>query len=211
MPRYITTEYEHKSSRMLRRGLAFQLEHGFWSTEEGKLNYAMNIQTIRSAVHETVYQSILHSLLNEGQALTKFYNARYNVANFTLKTALEFEKWRFGIVNKQQHGLELIDAELSKYLSREAVKPDVWVFPPKMKLYCSYATPAALEVFRSGEQRVVENRKASQQVSHTRTCCTTCVDTYSGRRFLATATLRASRSLNPVSMRSTLALLPLTS
>jgi len=52
----------------------------------------MNIQTIRSAVHETVYQSILHSLLNEGQALTKFYNARYNVANFTLKTALEFEK-----------------------------------------------------------------------------------------------------------------------
>lgn len=71
VPRYITTEYEHKSSRMLRRGLAFQLEHGFWSTEEGKLNYAMNIQTIRSAVHETVYQSILHSLLNEGQALTK--------------------------------------------------------------------------------------------------------------------------------------------
>ena len=164
VPRYITTEYEHKSSRMLRRGLAFQLEHGFWSTEEGKLNYAMNIQTIRSAVHETVYQSILHSLLNEGQALTKFYNARYNVANFTLKTALEFEKWRFGIVNKQQHGLELIDAELSKYLSREAVKPDVWVFPPKMKLYCSYATPAALEVFRSGEQMVAENRKASQQI-----------------------------------------------
>ena len=96
VPRYITTEYEHKSSRMLRRGLAFQLEHGFWSTEEGKLNYAMNIQTIRSAVHETVYQSILHALLNEGQSLTKYYNARYNVANFTLKTALEFEKWRFG-------------------------------------------------------------------------------------------------------------------
>ena len=71
---------------------------------------------------------------------------------------------RFGIVNKQQHGLELIDAELSKYLSREAVKPDVWVFPPKMKLYCSYATPSSLEVFRSGDALVAENRKASQQI-----------------------------------------------
>lgn len=77
---------------MLRRGLAFQLEHGFWSSEEGRLSYAMNVQTIRSAVHETVYQSILHALLHEGQASVRYYNARYHQANYTLKAALEFEK-----------------------------------------------------------------------------------------------------------------------
>ena len=130
------------------------LEHGFWNTEEGRLNYAMNVATIRSACHETVYQSIIHSLMNEAQAYTRAYNARYNSANFTIRAALEFEKWRFGIVNKTQHGLELLDSELCKYLGREGVKPDVWVFPPKMRAYASMVPPNALEFFRAGPQAV---------------------------------------------------------
>ena len=59
-----------------------------------------------------------------------------------------------GIVNKTQHGLELLDAELCKYLGREGVEPNTWVFPPKMKMYASYVPPPALEVFRSGQAAV---------------------------------------------------------
>ncbi len=33
-----------------------------------------------------------------------------------------------------------------------------------MKLYTSYVTPSALEVFRSGDALVSENRKASQTI-----------------------------------------------
>ena len=128
----------------------------------------------------------------------------YNVANFTLKTALEFEKWRFGIVNKQQHGLELIDAELSKYLSREAVKPDVGVSPRVCSCTCMqtqlngftdeavllYATPSSLRCSAQASE-VAENRKGSQ-------------------KFFPTATLRASRFLRAVSTRSTFPRRPLT-
>lgn len=57
----------------------------------------MNLQVIRSACHETVFQSIIHALMNEGTAYSKAYNAKYGAANFTLMQALEWEKWKFGV------------------------------------------------------------------------------------------------------------------
>jgi len=33
VPRYVTAESEERSDRLLRRGLAFIIEHGFWTTE----------------------------------------------------------------------------------------------------------------------------------------------------------------------------------
>ena len=41
MPRYVTQESEQHSDTIVRRGLAFIIEHGFWKTELGKQHYFM--------------------------------------------------------------------------------------------------------------------------------------------------------------------------
>tara|TARA_B100000035_G_scaffold270238_1_gene244475 strand:- start:136 stop:315 length:180 start_codon:yes stop_codon:yes gene_type:complete len=41
VPRYVTQESEQHSDTIVRRGLAFIIEHGFWKTELGKQHYFM--------------------------------------------------------------------------------------------------------------------------------------------------------------------------
>ena len=41
MPRYVTQESEQHSDTIVRRGLAFIIEHGFWKSELGKQHYFM--------------------------------------------------------------------------------------------------------------------------------------------------------------------------
>ena len=60
VPRYVTQESESHSDSLVRRGLAFIIEHGFYQTELGKQHYLMNIKQIVEAVHETVYLSLIH-------------------------------------------------------------------------------------------------------------------------------------------------------
>ena len=46
VPRYVTAETEARSDRLVRRGLAFIIEHGFWQTERGRKHYLMNLKTL---------------------------------------------------------------------------------------------------------------------------------------------------------------------
>ena len=64
IPRYITAESEEHSDSLVRRGLAFIVEHGFWSTERGKQHYLLNLENITESVHMTVYYGVLHALLS---------------------------------------------------------------------------------------------------------------------------------------------------
>jgi hypothetical protein len=63
VPRYVTAESEERSDRLVRRGLAFIIEHGFWTTDRGRKHYLTNLEQISSAVHETCYYGVLHALL----------------------------------------------------------------------------------------------------------------------------------------------------
>ena len=46
VPRYVTQESESHSESIVRRGLAFIIEHGFWKSELGKAHYFQNIRQI---------------------------------------------------------------------------------------------------------------------------------------------------------------------
>jgi hypothetical protein len=136
VPRYVTAESESRQDRLVRRGLAFIIEHGFFSTEEGRRHYMYNLEQITSAVHETCFFGVLHSLL-AGKNHYREWNRQYGRRVNRVSDLLSLERHRFAICQKSERGLYLLDAELKDAMKYNDVYPDTWIFPSKLSIYVS--------------------------------------------------------------------------
>ena len=110
----------------------------------------MNLKVLQSACHETVQQAVLHALLSEGKAWDRAWNAKYGTPARDMRSVFESVNWGIAIVNKRELGWYVLDGQLAKYLASEHVTPDVWIVPPKMRVFASMVPNAETEYFRKG-------------------------------------------------------------
>jgi len=149
VPRYVTAEREARSDRLVRRGLAFIIEHGFYSTDQGRQHYLMNLRQIVDSVNETAYHGVVHALLtcdNHYKEWNRQHGARVNRPGDLQR----HQKRLWGIVQKQERGLYLLDAELKDVMRYEGVSPDTWIVPSKMSIYVTMVPSSEVEYYRGG-------------------------------------------------------------
>ena len=163
LPRFVTQESEKHSDNLLRRGLAFIIEHGFYKTERGKRHFALNLQQITDAVHTTCYFGVIHALLG-GKSYYREWRRKYGRQVSRQNDLFQEERKRWAIVQKSKDGLYLLDAELKHQLKREAVEPNVWVFPDKMGIYVNMVSGNALDYEKRGPEAIT-NRNGGDKVS----------------------------------------------
>ena len=153
VPRYVSYESESRSDSLVRRGLAFIIEHGFYKTEIGRQHYLMNLKQIVEAVHETVYYGVIHELLaspNFYQQWQQKHGNRHSLMQNDATVTLAEERWRFACVQKDVKGLFVLDAEIKDRMRRVGIEPDAWVFPSKMAIYASMVPEYFNEYNRGG-------------------------------------------------------------
>ena len=136
VPRYVTAETEQRADRLVRRGLAFIIEHGFFTTEMGRKHYMMNLEQITSAVHETCFFGVLHALL-AGKNHYKEWQRQYGRRVQRVGDLLSIERNRWAVCQKTERGLYMLDAEMKDAMKYENVSPNTWIFPSKMSIYVS--------------------------------------------------------------------------
>ena len=149
VPRYVTAEREARSDRLVRRGLAFIIEHGFYKTDQGRQHYLMNLRQIVDSVNETAYHGVIHALLsskNHYKEWERQHGATVTRPGQLLATARK----RWAIVQKQERGLYLLDAEIKDQMKYEGVSPNVWILPSKMSIYVTMVPSAEVEFYRKG-------------------------------------------------------------
>ena len=134
IPRLVTSEMDTKSDNLLRRGLAFIIEHGFMTTERGRRTFMLNLQQITDAVHTTAYHGVMTALL---ESEDKYVDKKEKHIRLFQKT----DRARWACVQKSHKGLYVLDAELKYEMARKQVVPNTWVFPPKMSIYLDMAPP----------------------------------------------------------------------
>jgi hypothetical protein len=153
VPRYVSYESESRSDSLVRRGLAFIIEHGFYKTEIGRQHYLMNLKQIVEAVHETVYYGVIHELLaapNFYQQWQHNHGRQHSLMQNDATVTLAEERWRFACVQKDVKGLFVLDAEIKDRMRRVGIEPDAWVFPSKMAIYASMVPEYFNEYSRGG-------------------------------------------------------------
>ena len=163
LPRFVTQESEKFSDNLLRRGLAFIIEHGFYKTERGKRHFSLNLSQITDAVHTTCYFGVIHALLG-GKSYYREWNRKYGPQVNRPNDLFREERRRWACVQKTRDGLYILDAELKHQLKREGVVPNLWVFPDRMGIYVHMIAGHALEYDKRGPE-AISNRESGDKIS----------------------------------------------
>lgn len=147
--RLVTQESERHTDNLVRRGLAFQLEHGFMTTDKGRRNYALNLQQISDAVHTTCYFGVMHALF-AGQNYYKEYRRKF--ARFVKgpRTLFRHERQMWACLQKDIKGVYIMDAEIKHHMKINGIVPNVLVLPPKAGIYVSMVPPRETEYHLRG-------------------------------------------------------------
>ena len=149
VPRYVTAERESRSDRLVRRGLAFIIEHGFYKSDQGRQHYLMNLRQICDSVNETAYHGVIHALLSSKNHY-KEWDRQHGATVSRPGQLLRKQRRRWAVVQKQERGMYLLDAELKDQMKYEGVTPNVWILPSKMSIYVTMVPSAEVEFFRKG-------------------------------------------------------------
>lgn len=143
MPRYVTQKHDMYADTLTRRGLAFIIEHGFYTTPIGKKHYLMNIQQIVDAVSDTCSYQVIRALLD----CEDHYS---NVDSEMPRDIIRRELSRFGIVQRGEHGMHILDSDLKDAMNREGIRPNTYIFPARMSSYIRMRDPYMTEHSRGG-------------------------------------------------------------
>lgn len=159
VPRYITAESEEHSDSLVRRGLAFIIEHGFYSTERGRQHYLLNLENITESVHMTCYYGVLHALLS-GKGHWKEWQRQYGRRVSRVDDLLRMERNRWAIAQKSERGMYLLDAELKDMFKYKNVNPDTWILPSKMSIYMTMVPSNEVNYSAAGSTSLVKNNNS---------------------------------------------------
>lgn len=149
VPRYVTAERESRRDRLVRRGLGFIIEHGFYTTPVGRRHYLMNLRQISDAVTETAAHGVMIALLGAHSHYKQWLQEHGPVAMRAGDIALRSRR-NWGIVQKQERGLYILDADVKDIMRFEGVTPDTIVFPSRMGMYASLVPGSETEYYRKG-------------------------------------------------------------
>jgi hypothetical protein len=149
VPRYVTAERESRSDRLVRRGLAFIIEHGFYKSDQGRQHYLMNLRQIVDSVNETAYHGVIHALLSSKNHY-KEWDRQHGATVSRPGQLLRKQRRRWAVVQKQERGMYILDAELKDQMKYEGVSPNVWILPSKMSIYVTMVPSAEVEFYRKG-------------------------------------------------------------
>jgi hypothetical protein len=134
VPRYVTAEREARTDRLVRRGLAFIIEHGFYTTDQGRQHYLMNLRQIVDSVNETAYHGVVYALLTSNNHY-KEWERQHGTRVHRPGDLLRKQRRLWAVVQKKERGLYLLDAELKDTMRYEGVTPNTWIVPSKMSIY----------------------------------------------------------------------------
>lgn len=148
-PRYVTAEREARRDRLVRRGLGFIIEHGFYTTEQGRRHYLMNLRQISDAVTETAAHGVVIALLGAHQYWANWI-AEHGPRAVRNDDLLARSRNIWGIVQKQERGLYVLDADIKDLMRYKGVTPDTILFPSRMGMYASLVPGSETEYYRKG-------------------------------------------------------------
>ena len=139
--------------------LAFVIEHGFYKTDQGRQHYLMNLKQIVDSVNLTAY----HGVIRCCPRTTTRVGAPTWCCGHARRMRAQRRRW--AVVQKQERGLYILDAEVKDTMKYEGVKPNTWIFPSKMSIYCTMVPSAEVEfTVRCG--CICKPREGSREHAH---------------------------------------------
>ncbi len=151
VPRFVTSTREGFSDRLLRRGIAFIIEHEFYTTEEGRMHYKNSLKQIAQAMRDTANYDVFMELLSAHRQYGSQHRILQNTTVKRYSDLQHWNRWLWGVVQKQNNGLDLVVAKAREIMNEyTATKPTMIILPQGVTTYLNLVPPRKSEFFRQG-------------------------------------------------------------
>ncbi len=131
--RLLSSNFQSFKSYTVRFGIALIMEHGFWKTEKGQQQYALQLIQIRNAIAFTAQYGVTLALLNPPEYID--HNEKYTVKSSVrsknqINNFFQDEIDEFAILNKAEDGFLVELGRLDEKLKRRnQVTGDMIIVP----------------------------------------------------------------------------------
>ncbi len=159
--RLLTQRTQKKSGSVVRHGIALRLEHGFYMTKAGQMNWAMHMKQIANAIIETACYGCLVSALRHFEYSDP--NERWRDNSSRSLTDLEslfrdeFSQW--AALQKVDGGIKMLVSRAETIMKNRGVHDaNVWLWPAGTKKFAQGSAQETLFLLsgrKSGEERDV--------------------------------------------------------
>lgn len=142
--------------RVVRRGIGLVIESDFYGTEAGRTHLKNQLLGIRYCVQETCNFDVMYALLAAPN-----YDHRYDLdrglssKQKPLQT-LKHEVSMYGIVQKQEKGMEVMVEHCKHRMHRYRVTPNMLIVPPELLLYIATAPDERITYSSGGATAVTK-------------------------------------------------------
>lgn len=137
IPRLVSCQKSSNGASMLRRGIAFEMENDYLTTEEGIEHLKYNIQSIAQSVQETQNYDVIRALLT-----CKTYNEMWldwtgAKSSFSFTELMSYEVANFASLCHDEYSFDNLFARVSATMMAKGFKPDAILVPAGFKQYLS--------------------------------------------------------------------------
>jgi len=103
-----------RRATLVRRGIMMEFEHDFVKTALGQMSFIKGLGQIARSIQETANIEVIRALVNAHRFQQKYIQDHFILQKGDLKAAMERDRDRFAMVQKDQFGLETWDAIVNK-------------------------------------------------------------------------------------------------
>ena len=149
--RLVSQSHGTRRDHMVRYGLAFMVEHGFWRTPKGQKVFSMNLQQIKNAQLDALYASVIESLLRSKTMLDVFhqqYGKHITPTSLQRERNMRVESW--GQLQKSNYGFDMLTSHACKQLKLAGATPDCWIVDDGVKKYVAGVRRENFQYFLAG-------------------------------------------------------------
>ena len=151
--RLVTQQISERQDHYVRGGLAFMIEHGFWQSEKGRQNYALQLTQIKNATLDGLYVGVLEALLM-CKSVTNYYiqTLQHSITRNRLERSLKLEVESWAEVQKTPNGWDMLNSRAHKALKINGFVPDCWVVDEGTKRYVATVRPENSQYLLGGPE-----------------------------------------------------------
>jgi hypothetical protein len=138
----------------IRRGLAFEFENDFVTTELGRSSQMASVMQIARAWQETANVEVVRALLHCHRS-TQVYRRKHGIIrDFELDDFLALKMERFMIAQKEKFGLEKLNTQVDQEQEAWQGRADVWIMSREIMDYCTTSRHEKTDFYLGGQEAV---------------------------------------------------------
>ena len=172
VPRLISSSKIQRRASVVRRGLAFVMEHDYLGTPEGDFQYAQNVMAIAHAIQETTAHDTIYTLLTCKDNTIR-WQQMFGQTPLSFQQIFDQEIAEYACLVKGQdlnhyNQFQIIVQNYKDVLEKQGVKPDILLGDNRIPLYLAMGDPVKTQYWAAGPDGVAMLKEGPDAISNIR-------------------------------------------